>query len=90
MSVSASLAGSSEMLTLVHYDGKQFGLISPRAFAPGTPMRLTVNFTYSVLLELKCIGSARRADGLYQVRARATTLTREAREALEAAALAGD
>jgi hypothetical protein len=67
------------------FDGKQFQLVADVAFAPGQPMRLELALPTPLTLDLKSIGSVRRADGRFDVRARAATLPREARQALLAA-----
>ena len=80
--ISCRLRGQSEPLELCAYDGKLFTLRSRAAFAPGQPLTLHAQFNSDVTLELKSIGSVKLADGQFQVRARATTLRKEAREAL--------
>jgi hypothetical protein len=71
-----------ERLELVAYDGKLFTLTGARAFAPGNPLTLELALGIGHTLELKSIGSKKRPDGRFDVRARAATLTRGAREAL--------
>lgn len=80
--IACKLRGHSEPLELCAYDGKLFTLRSVAAFAPGQPLTLHAQFTSEVTLELKSIGSVKLVDGRFQVRARATTLRKEAREAL--------
>jgi hypothetical protein len=74
-----------EELELVAFDGSAFELIGPRAIAPGQPMALDLLGGVGQRLELKSTGSRRREDGRFLVRARATTLTKGARELLERA-----
>jgi hypothetical protein len=76
--------GSGETLTLCAYDGRELSLGSPRAFAPGQPLTLQVEVGNGsgFSLELKSIGSTKQPDGSFVVRARHTTLSRHAREAL--------
>ncbi len=81
MTVSAR-ARSGETLTLVDFDGKHFRFSSPRAFAPGQPLALELALAGGISLELKSLGSVRRAQGEFEVRARPATLCRAAREAL--------
>jgi hypothetical protein len=78
----AARTSSGEALSLSGFDGKQFRFVSPRAFAPGQPLNVSVEVGSGFWLELKSLGSARQADGSFVVRARATTLSRPAREAL--------
>jgi hypothetical protein len=73
---------SGETLSLVAFDGKHFRFVSPRAFAPGQPLNVRIDLAGGVFLELKSLGSVRRPAGDFEVRARATTLSRSAREAL--------
>ncbi|MDB4972959.1 MAG: hypothetical protein JWN48_1300 [Myxococcaceae bacterium] len=76
------LRSMPEPLQLVGFDGKLFKLRSHKAFAPGQPLTLDAQFQSSVTLELKSIGSVKLADGIFEVRARAMTLRKEARETL--------
>jgi hypothetical protein len=80
MTLSATFSG--ETLTLTGYDGRHFVLQSARAFAPGYPIRLNVAFTTPATLELKSIGSKKRMDGGFEVRARPMTLRKDVRERL--------
>jgi hypothetical protein len=70
-------------LELSHYDGREFRLISVRALAPGQRLALQVDAGVGFVLDLKSVGSVKQEDGRYLVRARATTLSRHARDALE-------
>jgi hypothetical protein len=72
-----------ELLLLRSYDGRELGLGSSRAFAPGQPIALQVDVGAGFSLELKSIGSIKQADGTFLVRARHATLNRQAREALD-------
>lgn len=78
----AARTSSGEALSLIAFDGRHFRFASPRAFAPGQPLNVVVEVGSGFSLELKSLGSARQADGKFEVRARATTLSRPAREAL--------
>ena len=61
-------------------------LTANRAFAPGTPMELTMKLDSGpLLLQAKSLGSKRRHDGLFDVRARLVTLRRADRDLLRAA-----
>jgi len=72
-----------EALELHAFDGKHFRLVSAVAKAPGQPLTGSAQLAdRSVTLDLKSLGSVRRADGRYDVRARAATLHRDARDAL--------
>ena len=75
-------AASGEALSLTAFDGKLFRLVSPRAFAPGQPLTLSLELGSGLSLELKSLGSVRLAQGGFEVRARAATLSRAARAAL--------
>ncbi|MCZ7687520.1 MAG: hypothetical protein M5U28_55795 [Sandaracinaceae bacterium] len=60
-------------------------LVLPRAFAPGAPLALTLELEDGALeLTGKTIGSKRREDGRFDVRARLISLRREDRARLEA------
>ncbi len=72
-----------DLLDLVAFDGKLFELVGPRAFAPGQPVVLEMSVGMGHRLELKSVGSRKRPDGRFTIRARATTLTKAARDALE-------
>jgi len=74
---------SGETLELTHYDGRELKLLSTRALAPGQRLALQVDIGIGFVLDLKSHGSVKQPDGRYLVRARATTLSRHAREALE-------
>jgi hypothetical protein len=71
-------------LELAAYDGKLFRFVSPNPYAPGQPLRIEAALSSSITLELTSIGSVKLPDGQYEVRARASTLHREARAALVA------
>ena len=73
--------------SVVSWDGTTLVFRSPRAFAPGAPVRLTLALADGPLaLELKA-GGSRRAEGeaLFLVRGRAMNLRRELRARLDAA-----
>jgi len=74
-----------DTLELMRFDGKQFELVGPRAFAPGQPLVLEMSLGPGYRLELKSTGSKKRPDGRFDIRARATTLAKGARDALELA-----
>jgi hypothetical protein len=76
-------SANGEMLELNHYDGREFRLFSERALAPGQRLALQVDAGIGFVLDLKSLGSVKQEDGRYLVRARATTLSRHARDALE-------
>jgi hypothetical protein len=83
--------GTGEPGRVVSWDGTVLVFQSPRAFAPGAPIKLALALADGPLdVELKAIGS-RRAEGepLFQVRARAMNLRREQRARLDAALRAG-
>jgi hypothetical protein len=74
---------SGEVFDLTHYDGREFKLLSARALAPGERLALQLDIGVGFTLELKSVGSVKQEDGRYLVRARATTLSKHARDALE-------
>ena len=78
--LACSYAG--QPIVLCAFDGKQARLMSERALAPGQPLTLQVPLETGCTLELKSLGSVKRADGGYDVRARAVTLPREVRTRL--------
>jgi hypothetical protein len=82
MSAWARVTGVSEAVRFVHFDGRHFVFESPKAFAPGQPMLVSVDGESELRLDLKSLGSVKQSDGLFRVRARATTITRAARDAL--------
>ncbi len=66
-------------------DGERVALVSARAFAPGAPIAIEVATPDGTLaLAGKCLGSKRRADGRFDVRARLVSLRREERDRLAA------
>jgi len=67
------------------FDGKLFRFVCATSFAPGQPLVVEAQLASSQTLELKSIGSTKLPDGRFEVRARAATLARPAREALLAA-----
>jgi hypothetical protein len=73
---------SGEALSLIAFDGRHFRFVSPRPFAPGQPLNVVVEVGSGYSLELKSLGSVRHGPHQFEVRARATTLSRSAREAL--------
>jgi hypothetical protein len=73
---------SGRSLELTSFDGKMFELLADHSLAPGQPMALELAVGIGHRLELKSLGSRKLADGRFAIRARATTLTSGAREAL--------
>ena len=64
-------------------DGNLLTLLSPRAFAPGAPIRFsTVDFEVERSLEGRTLGSKRVDAGHFEVRMRFVNLRREDRELL--------
>ena len=88
MSEPVALALSTgESGSVVSWDGTTLVFRSPRAFAPGAPVRLAIALDDGALdVDFKAIGS-RRAEGatMFDVRARAMNLRRELRQRLDAA-----
>lgn len=70
--------------TLVRAEGERFRLHATRAYAPGTPLKATVQGSEETL-EFKVARSARRADGTFDVEGRLVNLTRVQRGLLAAA-----
>ena len=71
-----------EVVHVCDFDGRYFVLLSARALAPGQPLPLQLELDGERSLQLKSLGSKRQPDGSFQVKARASTLSREVREAL--------
>ena len=68
---------------LVSIDGETVALISPRAYAPGAPIEMTARADDSdILLRGKSLGSKRRPDDRFDIRARMINLTRDHRALL--------
>jgi hypothetical protein len=71
---------------LVHFAGEVVLFASDRAFAPGKPLDVHAAFSDGELpFKLKVLGSRRRDDSRFDVRARVINLTRELRERLQRA-----
>lgn len=71
---------------LVHFTGEVALFVSERAFAPGKPLDVQIAFTDGTQPgKLKVVGSRRREDGRFDVRARVINLTRDLRERLQRA-----
>ena len=67
------------------FDGNIFALLSPRAFAPGSPIRFMAIFEDDERpLEGRVLGSKRIDDGRFEVRLRFVNLRREDRKRLAA------
>lgn len=82
MSAPARLAGG-ELAEAVGFDGSVVAIVSPRAFAPGAPVTLSVTLEGGdVPVEGRSLGSKRRDDGRFDVRLRTVSLRRELRERL--------
>ena len=92
MSADVALTLSTgEACAVVSWDGTTLAFRSPRAFAPGAPVKLALALADGpVDVELKS-GGSRRAEGeaLFLVRGRAMNLRRETRIRLDAALGAG-
>lgn len=76
-------SASGDPIEVTHYCGGELKLISQRALAPGQRLALRVDVGVGFVLDLKSLGSVKQDDGRYLVRARATTLSKHARDALE-------
>jgi hypothetical protein len=65
-------------------DAGRLRFVSPKSFPPGQPLALTLQPSAAAPLPLtaRCVGSKRRDDGLFDVRARLINLDRATREAL--------
>jgi hypothetical protein len=74
-----------DSLELTEFDGKHFALISSKAYAPGQPITLIVELVPTCTLDLKSLGSKKRADDRFDVRARAQTLAKGTRDRIVAA-----
>ena len=67
---------------LVSIEGETVALVSPRAYAPGAPIEMTALTEADIPLRGKSLGSKRRPDDRFDVRARLVNLKREDRERL--------
>jgi hypothetical protein len=66
------------------FDGALLTLLSPRAFAPGAPIRFTAATEGEARhFEGRALGSKRVDEGQFEVRMRFVNLRREDRELLE-------
>jgi len=82
MSVKIRLESGEEAEALT-FDGALLTLLSPRAFAPGAPIRFTATTEGDVRnFEGRAIGSKRVDDAGFEVRLRFVNLRREERELL--------
>lgn len=71
---------------LVHFASEVTQFVSDKSFAPGKPLEVKAMFgDVEVAFALKVIGSRRREDGRFDVRARVVNLTRDLRERLQKA-----
>ncbi len=78
--------GGGEAAAVVSFDGSVVAIVSPRAFAPGAPVTLTVTLEDGdVQVDGRSLGSKRRDEGGFDVRLRTVSLRREHRERLAAA-----
>jgi hypothetical protein len=78
--VAGTCAGKS--VELHGFDGKNLHLVSAVAFAPGQRIAPSFALDAPLSLQLKSLGSVRRPDGRFDVRARAVTLRKEERALL--------
>jgi hypothetical protein len=75
-------AGDGEIVKL---DGERLEVVSPKAFAPGQPIRFAaVVDGDDVSLEGRSQGSKKRDDGRFDVRMRLVNMSRAVRERLVA------
>lgn len=71
---------------LVHFAAEVVLFTSDRAFAPGKPLDVHATFgDAEIPFKLKVIGSRRREDTRFDIRARVINLTRDLRERLQRA-----
>ena len=74
---------SGEDVRSIRFDGNLLTLQSPRAYAPGAPIRLELLLDEERRsLEGRTIGSKRIEDGVFEVRLRFVNLRRADRELL--------
>lgn len=71
-----------QVADLVEVDGERAVLRSPRAFAPGAPLRVALTSPPPSAVEAKSLGSKRTPEGDFVVKLRLINLTRKNREAL--------
>jgi hypothetical protein len=80
--VKVRLDGGEEAEALA-FDGTTFTMLSPRAYAPGAPIRFSANTDEDARnFEGRAIGSKRVDDGRFEVRMRFVNLRRADRELL--------
>ncbi|NOY90068.1 MAG: hypothetical protein GXP55_02580 [Deltaproteobacteria bacterium] len=81
MSLLASSEGAE--LSLLAFDGKWLVLEAPRAWAPGSPMAIRVEFAGTPhMLDARSLGSRRDAPGRFRVKLRLVSMRRDSRQAL--------
>jgi len=84
MTVSADLPGG-ERGEVMGLEGERMLVVSPRAFAPGAPLRLVLHLPDGELaVEGRTVGSRRRPDQAFDVRLRLVNVKRADRERLAA------
>lgn len=75
---------SGEEAEALHIEGNVLTLISPRAYAPGSPIRFSASIEgEDKTFEGRTVGSKRRDEDLFQVRLRFVGLRRSDRELLQ-------
>jgi hypothetical protein len=79
--IALTLEGATAQLTRA--EGERFVMLASRAYAPGTPLKATVDGS-SEVLDLKVARSVRRNEGTYEVSGRLLNLTRPQRQLLDA------
>lgn len=67
------------------FDGNFSTFHSPRAYVPGQPVTLEVALETPCRVEGRTIGSRRIAEGVFEIRIRLVSLTRDTRERMLAA-----
>jgi len=80
--IQLSLA-SGEAIQVARYTEKELEIVSPKPFAPGSPIRLNGSLAgENIAIEGRALGSKRRDDSTFSVRLRFVSLTRRDRELL--------
>jgi len=74
---------SGEDAEALRFDGTTLAMLSPRAYAPGAPIRFSATTDHDTRnFEGRAIGSKRVDDGRFEVRMRFVNLRRADRELL--------
>jgi len=81
--VTLALVLDGAAASLVKVDGERFAMTAVRAYAPGAPLKATIEGTMDAV-EMKVGRSIRRAEGEFEVEGRLVNVTRALRQLLDA------